>query len=199
MDKAITKELIEKFMKIEGETRAISIKGDLEFILYKKGEEGLKKLEDELEKFGHPIKYKTLEDMSFYPVGLEALTFLASKKLFNFSEQDFIEMGKFNSKVSLIVRLFMKYFVSLDSMAKEAPKFWKKYYTRGELKIVELDKEKKHAVARIENFELCPCHCYTMKGYFISVVKMILGCPVSCEETKCTFRGDEYHEFTVTW
>ncbi len=199
MEKIITKELVEKIMKTEGETRAISIKGDLEFILYKKGEEGLKKIEDELEKFGYPIKYKSLEDMSFYPVGLEALVFLASEKFFNFGEEDFIEMGKFNSKVSLIVRLFMKYFVSLDSMAKEAPKFWRKYYTNGNLSIVEFNKEKKYAIAKIENFELCPSHCYTLKGYFLSVVKMILGRPISCEETKCTFRGDKYHEFKITW
>ncbi len=199
MEKIITKELIEKLMKTEGETRAISIKGDLEFILYKKGEEGLRKLEDELEKFGHPIKYKKLEDMSFYPVGLEALVFLAAEKLFNFSKEDFVEMGEFNAKVSLIVRLFMKYFVSMDSMAKESPKFWRKYYTNGDLSIVELDKEKKYAIARIENFALSPSHCCTLKGYFLSVVKMILGHPISCEETKCTFRGDEYHEFKLTW
>ena len=57
----------------------------------------------------------------------------------------------------------------------------------------------KYAIARIENFELCPSHCCTLKGYFLSVVKMILGRPISCEETKCTFRGDEYHEFRITW
>ena len=200
MEQAITKETIKELMNIKGETRGVSIKGDLEYILYKEGKEGLKKIEDELERLGYPdIKYKTLGSMRIYPVGYEALTFVLIKNLFNFDKEEFIKMGEFNAKVSLVVRLFMKYFVSLELMAKQAPRFWKEYYTEGDLKIVELNNEKRYMIIRIENFHHHPFHCLTIEGYFMTIIKMILGKPVISQETKCVHKGDEYHEFLVKW
>ncbi len=195
----LTKETAKKLMEIKGETRGVSIMGDLEYILYKEGEEGLRKVEQELEKLGYPIKYKEMNGMALYPIGLEALTFLVFKKLFNFDREEFIKMGEFNSKVSLVVKLFMKYFVSLEVIAKHASKFWRRYYTTGDMKVTEINKEKKYIVVRVENFEHHPFHCLTVEGYLISIIKMVLGKPVSCEETKCVYRGDKYHEYIVKW
>jgi len=137
--------------------------------------------------------------MDFYPVGLEAIAFLLMEELFHFSQEDFIKMGEFNSKVSLIVRLFMKYFVSMETIAREAPKFWGKYYTKGNLRVTEINKEKGYIVVRINDFELHPIHCLTVEGYLISIVKMVVNKEVKSEERKCMSRGDEYHEFLVSW
>ena len=76
MEETITKEIAQKLMETKGETRGMSIKGDLEYVLYKKGKEGLKKIEDEMARLGYPIKYKKMKSMKFYPIGLEALNFL---------------------------------------------------------------------------------------------------------------------------
>jgi predicted hydrocarbon binding protein len=40
--------------------------------------------------------------------------------------------------------------------------------------------------------------CYFMKGMLTGVAKVILGPEVKCEETKCTLRGDDYCEFTLS-
>ena len=160
----------------------------------------MRKLEDELERLGYPdIKHKNVESMRIYPVGYEALTFVLIKNLFNFDKEEFIKMGEFNSKVSLVVRLFMKYFVSLKLIAKQAPRFWKESYTEGDLKITELNNEKKYIIIRIENFHHHPLHCPTVEGYLMTIIKMVLGKPVTCQETKCVHRGDDYHEFLVKW
>lgn len=199
-EQAITKEVIEELMERKGETRGVSIKGDLEYILFKKGKEGLEKIENELERLGYfDIKHKKLESMKLYPIGYEALTLLVINKLFNFNRKEFIKMGEFNSKVSLVVRLFMKYFVSLKLMSKQAPKFWREYYSIGDLKIIELNNEEKYIIVRVENFNLHPFHCPTVEGYLMSIIKMILGKPVTCQETKCVHKGDDYHEFLIKW
>ncbi len=195
----ITKEKAEEFMNIPGETRGISIKGDLEYIIHREGKEGLLKLEERASELGFPIKYEEFKEMDFYPVGLEAITFLLMEELFHFKRDDFIKMGEFNSKVSLIVRLFMKYFVSMETIAKEAPKFWGKYYTRGHLSVTEINKQERYIVVRIEDFELHPIHCLTVEGYLISIIKMVLNKDVVSEERKCMSRGDSYHEFVVNW
>ncbi len=199
MEEIITKEIVQELMKIKGETRGASMKGDLEYVLHKEGAEGLKKLEDEMARLGYPIRFKELRAMELYPVGVEAITFLVIKKLFNFDEEEFRKMGEFNSKVSLLIRLFMKYFVSLELLAKQAPKLWREYYSLGDLKIIEINKEKKYMIIRIENFYHHPIHCLTVEGYFVSIVKMVVKAPVTCKETKCINRGDEYHEYLMKW
>jgi len=198
-EREITKEEAEKYMALEGETRGFSISGDAEFVLKEKGEEGLKKLEAKMAELGYPIKYKELKPMKFYPLGIEALTLILIKKLFGFDEKKFEEMGKFNSQTSLIIRLFLKYFGSLKMLAKQAPTMWKNYYSSGNLEVTEVNKKERYVILKIKNFKLHPLHCLAHKGYFANIVKMVVKKPVVCEETKCPFRGDDYHEFVLRW
>jgi hypothetical protein len=93
----------------------------------------------------------------------------------------------------------MKYFVSIDRLIDQAPKIWNKYYTIGNFKIADFNKEKNYTILRIENFNLHPLHCLHMRGYCSNVIKMVVKRNVSCEETKCIHKGDAYHEFLMKW
>ena len=200
MEQIISKEEFDELMKIKGEAGAFSFHPAGEFIIKETGEEGLKKLEDIMAKFGYPIKYKERGRTDFYPIGMVAIRLLFLKRLFNFSEEKFREMGRFESKASLIIRIFMRYFVSLERVTKEIPKMWRRYFTVGDLKTIELNKEKKYTILRLENFHLHPLHCHTVIGYFSSLLQMITKSKqVFCEETKCVHRGDKYHEFLLKW
>ena len=199
MEQIITKEIAKRFMAIKGEVRGVALKSHQDFILKEKGEEGLKKLEEEMARLGYPIKYKEIRITDFYPVGLEVVALLAIKKLFDFDEEKFEEIGIFQSKISWIIKLFMKYFGSLEMLVDRAPDIWKKYYTIGDFKVVELNELKRYIVLRVENFKLHPLHCRHVKGYCYNVIKMVVKKPVTCQEIKCPFRGDEYHEFLIKW
>jgi predicted hydrocarbon binding protein len=193
------KEKFKKIMKIKGETRGVVLKTDEEFILREKGEEGLKKIEKELKRFGYPIKYKEITNMAYYPVGLRILSLLAIKKVFNFSEKEIRKMGADAPKISLIIKFFMQYFLSLQKTLKEISKIWRKHYTVGELIVVESNEEKKFIILRLKDFNLHPIICFYLAGYFSTVLKMIVKKPVFCQETKCFFRGDKYHEYLFKW
>lgn len=195
----LTKELVQNLMKIEGEVKGMVFKTDAEFVLREKGEEGLKKVEAELEKLGQPIKYKEIKTMDFYPIGLRAVSLLAISKTFNFDDQQIREMGTAAPKISLIIKFFMQYFLSVRKTIGQVPKMWQKHYTIGNLVPAEFDEEKKLLILRLENINLHPVFCCYLSGYFLKVVEMVVKSKVSCQETKCSFRGDEYHEYLFRW
>ncbi len=199
MEEIITRELAKKLMEIKGETRGVSFQADGEFILKEKGEEGLNRLEEKMAEVGCPIKYKEVKPMDFFPLGFRGVELLVIKELFNFDKEKIKEMGVFQTKISLIVKLFMQYFGSVNMLAKQAPKMWRKYYTVGDLTIPEMSDENRYGIIKVENFALHPIHCQLLEGYFANIIKMVVNSPVECEETKCTFRGDDYHEFAVKW
>jgi len=201
MNEELTKEVVKKLMEIKGEVRGVTFEIDREYILKEKGREGLKKLEEELEKLGYPINYKEINTLGYYPVGLRALSLLAIKKVFNFDDEKIKEMGFFATKVSLIIKFFIRYIFSFQLVFnREAPKIWREHWTIGEMVPVELNEEKKYAILRLKNFNLHPVYCYYLEGYMSGLFQLMVKSPkITCEETKCSFRGDEYHEFLIKW
>lgn len=197
MEQIISKEELDELMKIKGEVRGVAIKGEMDFVLKEEGKEGFKKLKDTMEALGYPIEYRKIKPMDFYPLGLHGTVQLAIKRLFNWDDKKFQEMGRFEAKTSLITRLFMRYFFSSEKIVEEAPKMWREYFTVGDLKIIEYDEEKGYSISRLENFRIHPIQCQVLIGYFSSIVQMVIGGRVIGEETKCVFRGDEYHEFLL--
>ncbi len=202
MPSIISKEELEEFSKVKGNVTGACILSDLEFILRKEGEKGLKRLEDTLANLGYPLKYSEIKRnlTTLYPLTWAVVLIVTIKRLFNYNDKDLKEMGEAEAKISsLIIRLFMRYFVSFEKAAKEAPRMWREHYKVGDLKIVEHDKEKKYVVLRIENFAPHPLILKVLKGYFAGIIKMIVGKDVDSKETKSPFKGDGYCEFLLTW
>jgi len=110
-------------------------------------------------------------------------------------------MGVFAKKMSLIVKLFVKYFPSLRRVViNEAPKIWKKHWTIGELIPVELNEKEKYAILRVKGFNLHSVYCHYLAGYFAGILQMLVKLPkTNSQETKCSFKGAPYHEFLIKW
>lgn len=195
----LTKESAKKLMDTAGEARGINLKTDWEVVLSKYGKEGLEKLEAKMAELGYPVKYNEIRTMDFYPVGLDVLSILSIKEVFNLGDQELKELGAAAVKFSLFLKVLIKYFPSLNLLAKEAPKVWRKHYSIGDLEMVETNEKERRAVLRIKNFGSHPAQCANLQGYFSKILQMAVKAPVTCEETKCTFRGDAYHEFVIKW
>ncbi len=195
----ISKQEFTELMRIKGKVRAVGMKSYADFILKEEGEEGLKKLENVLAELGYSIKFKEIRAMDFYPLGILVAMLVAIKRLFNYDDRKFREMGRFHTKASLLIKLFVRYFFSIERVLKELPKMWRKHLTVGDLKVAEYNKEKKYIILRLENYHCHPLHCQILIGYLPSALKMIIGNEGICEETKCIYKGDECHEFLVKW
>jgi len=199
MEHIISKEELNGLTSIEGETRGHSIRNTGDFILKEEGREGLNKLESAMARLGYPIKYEKAKETNYYPAKILAITLVVIEKIFNYDAKKFQEMGRFRAKFSIIMRMLMRYLISLDRAVKEMPKMWRKFLTTGDAKVVSFDKKEKYAVIRIENYRFHQIQCRIIEGIFSTVLQTIVKSNVTCQETKCIHRGDEYHEFLLKW
>ncbi len=199
MEDIISKEELNELKKIEGETTGNSIKNTGEFILKEEGKEGLERLERAMADFGYPIKYKKIKTTDYYPSKILAITFVAIERIFNYDAEKFRKMGEFRAKLSIMLRVLMKYFISLDKTINEIPKMWRKFFTTGDAKIISFDKKEKRAILRIENYRFHQIQCRVMEGIFSTILQIIVKSKVTCQEIKCVHKGDEYHEFLLKW
>ncbi len=199
-------EEIKKIMKMPIKVRGSAFEGELEYILKKKGEKGLKAVEKKTEELGYPIKYKEIQDTKWYPVGLKMISDYAYLTVFNWGEKEIAEIAESSTKVSFIVRLFMRHFLSVEQIFRASARLWSRYFNTGLLEIVDFHNVEKrgghgYGILRLKNFKLHPLHCFYLSHFFIGIAK--LTDPrlkeVKAEETKCMFRGDDYHEYLLKW
>ena len=199
MTAEITKEETEELISKKGEVRGLALKSHARFVVKKTGQEGLGKVTNKMAELGHPFDFHSVKPMDFYGVGIEALFLVLCNTELGFEENDFVEIGAFSAKLSLIIKLFAKHFVSVEKIAEKANEIWGKYYTEGKLEIVRLDSGKRTAVFKLSDFKIHPFHCLHVLGYIKSVLKMVVGKPVEGEEKECPFRKGRDHIFELNW
>jgi hypothetical protein len=183
-------------MKVKGEVRGVTLQGYRDYILKEEGKEGLEKIKKVVVGFGYPKKIRT---MDFYPIGYQVLAIEMMKRTFNYDEKKFQEIGEFSAKVSMIVRLFSRYFFSVKQVMEHIPKMWEKYYTVGKIELGGFKEEEGFLIIRLKDFYIHPFHGQVLVGYFSSLIKMISGQKAKGEEIKSPFRGDDCYEFLMKW
>ena len=192
---------IKNLKKLPGKERGVGLKYLINYLKDQKGEKSLKKIEDELLKYGYKLpNINKIDDMDWIPSSLTVIYFLAVVKVFQLQEEDIIEIGKDVAlSPSTLVKFYIKYFSSTENTIKKAISNWKKLYTHGRLELKELDEEKKIIRIRIKDFNRHPFACLYDRGVFFKIAEIATGWKkIKVEETKCFFRGDKYHEFVVT-
>ncbi len=200
MSYQITDEEINKIINTEGEVRGVVFKTDRRFVFDKAGEEGVKRVEEELEKMNCPFNYEEEADnMSFYPIGMRTMSIIAISRAFNLDKDGIIEMGFNAPKFSLMIKFFMRYFLSPEKIFEKAGEMWEKHYTTGKLVPIEINEAEKYMKARISDTELHPIFCDYLCGYFSSIMKMGLGDDVIDGKLKCNYEINNGYEFTIKW
>lgn len=196
----ITEEEINKILSAEGEVRGVVFKTDYRYIIDNFGVEGLKKVEAELEVMNCNFDYETeIDNMSFYPVGMRVLSIIAISRAFNLDSEGVKRMGFNAPKVSLMIKFFMRYFLSPEKVMEKAGEMWNKHYTIGKLKVGEVNNKENYMKGNLSGIKLHPIFCDYLLGYFTSIVKMGAGKEVKGDEVKCAHKGDQHHEFLLTW
>jgi hypothetical protein len=196
----LTKELVKNLLEMEGRARGIHFKNDLDYVTKKEGEGSIKKVEEKLKEAGCPINYEEIKNLDFYPIGWRAISLLAIKDVFGWDEQEFRRLGSFVTAVSLIIRVYMKFFVSIKEAADKAPKIFREYFTRGEIVIPDYSEKKKYVIIEIRDLDFHPLYCFVLEGFLENIVRMIVKPEkIACKETGCTFRGGSCHQFKITW
>ena len=195
----ISREETLKIIHIKGEARGAVFKTDRSFILKKGGEKKLKEVERELEEMGYPLLYDDVETMNFYPFGVRVLSLLAIAKVFNLDSEGVREVGAMAPKSSVLIRVFTKYFLSVGETLKKVGEIWGKHSTIGKAEAQEVNEKEGYAIFHFSDFKFHPIYCDYLCGYLSGIITMTVSKEVSVEETKCSFREGEIHEFKATW
>jgi hypothetical protein len=129
------------------------------------------------------------------------ISLFSIKKALDLTDEDFFQMGYHAQRVSPILKLLLKYFVSPGTVAKKAPEYWRKHWSVGEMELVLIDEENGRCILRLKNFKTHPLACAFLRGYILSALELTIGKDrnSTIEETKCMHKGDEYHEFLLKW
>ncbi|MFH1427560.1 MAG: hypothetical protein ABIG60_03460 [Patescibacteria group bacterium] len=194
------KKEIEELQKNDpGKERGEDIKYLVNYVLQKKGNDGLKKVIAELKKFNYQLPdLAKIDDMDWIPTSIVNIFFIASIKQFNWQEKDIMEMGKNALSFKSITKFYVKYFSTVVKTFKISAKDWRKHYSFGSFEVAV--SKKNSIILRLKDFNIHPLQCIYMVGLFKKVVEMASGSKeVIGKETKCIFRGDSYHEFKYTW
>ena len=196
----LTKTEIENLIKTPGQVRGVVFNTDAEYVLREKGEGELKKVEEKTREWGYPIVYKNIRNMAWYPVGLRIISLLAIKTVFNWDDEKIKDMGHSAPSYSFVVKLLMKYLLTLEQTYEKSPGYWTKHYTVGELKTPEYNEKERYLVLQLYDFKIHPILCLYYAGYFRKIAELGARQKItSIEETKCPFRGGSCHEYTIRW
>lgn len=197
---AIDKEEIEKLMGVPGNVKGVVFQTHEIYIRYREGKEGVKKLEERLRESGHPLKFKEIRPLEWYPEALSVLVILVAKEVFKWKDSDIFDMGSSAPKYSLIIRMLMRTLLSIKKVFEESPKYWKKHYDFGVFESFEINEKGKYVILRLKEYKLHPIVCIYFCGYFHRIAQYVIKSKkITNEETKCAHRGGPYHEFLIKW
>lgn len=201
MESIISKQIAEELMKMEGKARGLSIKGDIEYIIHKEGKEGLKRLEEEMERLGYPFKYEEIKITKFYPIGLRAVTLLVMKKILGFSDDKIREIGAESLKFSPVIRFLMPIFaLNTKEFVERTPSFWGKFSTIGTIVILVVDEKNKKIRGQLKDIKVHPIIGLYIEGLFAALIKIVTGSKEAvCKAIKSPFRGDDFYEFEINY
>lgn len=195
---AISKEQIGELVNNDGKVRGAVLHTDAEYIRRHQGEETLQRVEEETKQMGYPVAYGRVKLMDWYPVGLRAISLLAIKKILNWDDEQLKEMGRSAPAYSIITKLMLRYFVSLDILVERLQSYWNKNYSTGSLTGRLSDKS---VLICLKDSQIPrPLFPY-LEGYFVRAMGMIIGNQqqIRIEETRWLHRDSKCYEFALRW
>ncbi len=194
------KEIANELTEIKGNVRGATLLTHKDYIMHRKGKEGLKAVEEKIKELGYSFSFGEIKPLEWYPVAIGCLIVLTAYKIFNWEEADIFDMGKSAARFSFFVKILTKYFISIEAVYENASKYWERHFDFGKLEKVEFNKEKKYSIIRLKGYKTHPLLCIHLTGYFLATSQLVIqNSNITIKETKCMHKGDPYHEWLIRW
>lgn len=196
----LTKEKVKELLSLPGKVKGTIILTNVEYLRRKGGQEKVEELKKRLKELGVPVELEKMKHQEMYPEPISVIVILLIKDILGLDEKGIFEMGQSALKLSPIVKILTKFFLSFDIVLQKAPDYWKEYFDFGSLEVAEYNKEKNYAVVKLFGYKFHPDICIYHAGYFSQVAKIATEAKeVKIEERKCAWRGDPCDEFYISW
>jgi hypothetical protein len=196
----VTKEEADRIMKIGGNVSGAIFKGYYQYLLDKKKEGALGRIEKRLKELGYSLKLKEFSSFKWYPEAQACLICLVILEVFGWEESKAFDIGYDAPLYSIVTKLLMKY-VSVEKILKDGPKYWRKHFDFGDMKCIDYDAERSYATMRLSGFKKYHQIVYTyIRGYLVKLIEMATKSKnVEVKQTKSLYNNDPYDEFKIDW
>ncbi len=200
-DEKSLQQIANDLMKIKGNEKGHASLTIFNYIKKKEGEEGLKKVKKMMRTLGSPFDIDKMKNNELYPVGISNLGIVVAQKIFNWKDEDLLDMGYSVVSFSPIVRIYSRLFISLENLLDKISKIYETLYNFGDLNVIEINKEKKYYIIRLIRYGNFPkATCVFFRGTFKKITELVVKSDkITVEETECTHEGGRYHQYTVKW
>jgi hypothetical protein len=194
----LTRHEAEEIMKIEGEVKGVSLQIDAGYVERKWGKEGLDRIKRKLAEVGFPIDFQKISALEWRPAGLRILSLLAIKEIFGLDDEGIKEMGRLAPIHSFIVKLLLKYAVTIRIGIKHLDEIWRKNHAIGEMS-GEYQKGDKCLYVYLKNVKYHPVYCKFLEGFIEGTASFAISKNAECKEVTCPFNNGAYHTYVVRW
>lgn len=194
----ISKEEISEIVSNDGKVRGVVLYTDAEYIRRHEGEETLRRVEEETREMGYPIDYGKVKLMDWYPIVLRAISLQAIKKVLNWDDEQLKGMGRSAPTYSIITKLMLRYFVSLNTLVERVQSYWDKNYTVGFITARLIDKS---VFICLKDCQIPRSLFPYLEGYFLRATGMVIGNheQIRLEETRWMHEDGKCYEFVLRW
>ena len=193
-------ETVAKLKKIKGKVRGSCSESMVNYLRAIGKEKYFPKIQEKLREYGSEERMEQIDSLKWYPIAFEVVLIFSIKEVLNWEEKEIKELGKNVPKMSMVVKLLMKYFLSAKRSYRETPTYWKKHFNFGEILTPEFNEKEKYFILRIKDFNLHPLYCKFLEGYFETMATFVIRAKnFESKEIRCSFKGHPYHEFKISW
>ncbi len=197
---ASLQEKFDELMKIEGKMRGELLLSNFNYLKQREGEEGVLRMEKNLENLGYPLKFNEIKAFDWYEDPFCSLFMLSFFEIFEWKEEDIFELGKFAPSYSIAMKVVLRYLISMKMAFNRTQDIWRRNVDYGALEPLEINEKEKYMILGLKDYALHPLVCIYIKGILTSFFEQIAGRDkVKVEEAKCVFNGADYHEYKVSW
>ncbi len=193
------KEIADSVMSLSGNAKGETIANNLNYIIEKKGNDGLAQIENMMSSLGYPIKYSDIDRQKWYKESLNVLINLTAKDVFGWGDEEIFESGRGAPRSSFFTKVMVQYLVSAKVLMKNANRYWRKNCDFAD--IVPIDVTERSAIFRVEGYNKSTVSCIYQAGYYFEIFTYVVGKEknIIIEETMCNHAGDACHEYKVIW
>ncbi len=193
-------EVANNLKNFKGNVKGEVFRTHANYIKSKEGEDGVKRVEEKMTELGVPFSFNEVKSFEWKNEGVSVLIIVVAKEIFNWTDEDVFEMGRFAPRFSFILKLLAQYLISIDALFNNAEKYWHKNYDFGKMEKVSYNEEKREIVIREKEIKTHPVACIYHAGYFKGLCEFAVKSEkITVEEKECMHDGKDYHEFIIRW
>ncbi len=172
----------------------------VKFVKVTFGEDPLSKVLESVSPECRTIASETILVNSWYDMSLIEEFISAADRLLGTGDLTIArKMGQYSAEfgIKTVYKIFMKV-GSPEFVIKKAPVIWKRYYSRGDLNLVEF--EKGHVILRLTDMgQISKVTCVRVTGWMETTLRMSGAKDSVVEHISCKIRGDSHEEWEGRW